>query len=154
MPLHVFFRFRSRAVEYFLKNCSYLMYWPSSVLNTTAAYHRHVLRLPIFVKKAFEKMKTFFFSKKHSFFIIFSNFSHVQIFLTSCQKTSLPGRKRHFKAIIPFETHSKKKIATFSVAILKNFKVFFRKNLSIFPKKPKYWTFWEFLSNNTILDAF
>ena len=44
--------------------------------NNTAGYHRHILRLPIFVKKAFKKMKTFFFSKKH--FVIFSNFSNFQ----------------------------------------------------------------------------
>ena len=45
--------------------------------DKTAGYHRHILRLPIFAKKAFKKIKTFS-RKKHPFFIIFSNFSIVQ----------------------------------------------------------------------------
>ena len=52
----------------------------------TADYHRHILSLPIFVNKAFKKMKTLFFSKKYSFFIIVSNFSTVQSFLIFCRK--------------------------------------------------------------------
>ena len=39
-------------------------------VDKTTGYHRHILRPPIFVMKAFEKLKTFFLSKKHSFFII------------------------------------------------------------------------------------
>ena len=45
------------------------------ILNKAAGYHRHILRLPIFVEKAFEKTITFFSSKKNtpslSYFIIF-----------------------------------------------------------------------------------
>ena len=40
---------------------------------------------PIFKKKAFKKMKTFFF-EKHSFFIIFSNFPNVENILVFAKK--------------------------------------------------------------------
>ena len=40
----------------------------------------------IFVQKAFKKDDNVFFSKKHSFFIIFSNFSNFKSFLIFCQK--------------------------------------------------------------------
>ena len=52
--------------------------------NKTADYHRHILRLPIFVKKGFKKMKMFF-SRKNTFFIIFSTFSNFQNFKIFCQ---------------------------------------------------------------------
>ena len=42
--------------------------------NKMAGYHRHILRLPIFVKKAFKKMKMFFFSKQHFLHHIFELF--------------------------------------------------------------------------------
>ena len=99
--------------------------------NKMAGYHRHILHLPIFVKKASEKMKTFFFSKKH--FIIFSNFSNFQNFLIFCQKTSSVGWERHFYEIIPFDTHSTANLPPLS--ILKKIQVFFQKNPSIFPEK-------------------
>ena len=51
--------------------------------------------------------------------------------------------ERHFQEIIPFGTHSRKKLP--HLAILKNFSDFFEKNPSIFPKNPKFWTFSEFL---------
>ena len=44
-----------------------------------ADYHCHILRLPIFVRKAVEKMKTFFL-KEHRFFMTFSNFSNFKFF--------------------------------------------------------------------------
>ena len=46
----------------------------------TVGYQQHNFRLPIFVKKALKKMKTFFFSKKHSFFITVSTFSNFNSF--------------------------------------------------------------------------
>ena len=49
------------------------------MLNKKAGYHQRTLRLAIFVKEAFEKMNTFF-SRKLSYFIVFSKFSNVQNF--------------------------------------------------------------------------
>ena len=64
--------------------------------NKTAGYLRYIFRLPIFVTKALKKIKLFFSQKKHTFFIIFSNFSHVQSFLSFCLKTSSLGQNWHF----------------------------------------------------------
>ena len=47
--------------------------------NKTAGYHQHILSLPIFVKKVFKKLKTFF-CRINTFYIIFSNFFNFQIF--------------------------------------------------------------------------
>ena len=54
--------------------------------NKMAGYHWHILRFPIFVKNAFKKMKKKFFSKKHSFFITFSNYFNVENCLIFWQK--------------------------------------------------------------------
>ena len=105
-------------------------------LNKRACYHRHILRPFFFVKKAYKQMKTFFFSKKH--FILFSNFSNFQNFPIFCQKNLIIRAERHFKEIIPFDTHSTANLPPLS--ILKKFK-FFSKNPSIFSKKPKFRTF-------------
>ena len=50
---------------------------------------RHIMRLPIFAKKAFKKMKTFFFSKKHSFFVMFCYFSNSKKLIIKAEKTFL-----------------------------------------------------------------
>ena len=94
--------------------------------NKTAGYHRHVLRLAIFVKKAFKKMKTFF-SRKNTFFI-FSNFSNFQNFPTFCQKNIINKAEEIFKNnTIWYAFWSK--FATFSdLEIIQDF----------FPKKPIY----------------
>ena len=58
-------------------------------------------------------------------FIINSNFSKYKFLLIFSQK-NLKKLERHFKEIIPFETHSRKSWRHF--VILKNSKVFFQKN--------------------------
>ena len=47
--------------------------------------------------------------------------------------------ERHFQEKISSETDNRKNLP--HVAVLKNFKIFFRKNPSIFPKKPKFRSF-------------
>ena len=60
-----------------------------------------------------------------------------------------------------FRTHEHKWIARriwkklVNLRVFERFQnVFFSRYLSVFPKKVKIWMFWEFLSNNTIRDAF
>ena len=54
-------------------------------VKKTASHHRHILRLPIFIKKVFKKMKTFFSRKKtfSSYFLIFPAFNFFWFF---CKK--------------------------------------------------------------------
>ena len=47
---------------------------------------------------SFKKMRTFYFSKKHSFFIIFSNFSNVQSFLIFCQENLIIRSEKIFSS--------------------------------------------------------
>ena len=81
----------------------------------------------------FRRMKAFFFFKILRFFIILSNFSNFKFFSDFCQKNLKIKVERDFQEKIPFETHSRKNLP--HAAILKNFKIFFRKKVSIFPKK-------------------
>ena len=65
-------------------------------INKIVGYHRHILRLPIFVKKAFEKVKTFFSRENtlsSSYFLIFFN---VQKFLIFCQKSIIIRAEKTF----------------------------------------------------------
>ena len=54
--------------------------------NKTGGYRRHTLRLLIFVKKVYEKMKTFFPRKKTTSFAIFSDFYGFENSLTLLPK--------------------------------------------------------------------
>ena len=65
---------------------------PVRNMNKTAGYHRHILLLPIFLKKAFKKMKTFF-SRKNT---PSSYFSHDQSFLIFCQKNPIIRAEKTF----------------------------------------------------------
>ena len=76
-------------------------------------------------------MKSLFFKILYCF-IIFSNFSILEKFLISSQKTSQLRWKSYFVEIIPFELHSSKKLP--HIAPLRKFKDFLRKN-PFFSKK-------------------
>ena len=54
-------------------------------ISKTSGYQPQFMRLPISVKKAFEKMKTFQSRKKHCSFIVFSIFQTFKV-LDFCQK--------------------------------------------------------------------
>ena len=78
-------------------------------------------------------MERFFFEKKHFFFIIYSNFSHVQSFLTFCPKNLMIGSEMTFlrNNSIWYAFYSK-------FATLRDFEkleVLFSKNHQFFPKK-------------------
>ena len=107
--------------------------------NKTAGYHRHVLPLPIFVKRAVKKMKMFFFSKKHAFFIKVPNFSNVQNFLIFFYKKPHIQGGRQFWELKPFDTHSTPNLQP--INILKKSQAFFRITHLFFQKRPKLRTF-------------
>ena len=92
---------------------------------------RHILRLPIFVNKAFKQIKRFFLEKTlHHSLKFFQNSKFSSFF---CRKILRIRAEKTFQEIIPFEKHPRKKLP--DLAILKNFKF---KNPSIFPKKPNF----------------
>ena len=110
--------------------------------NKTVCYHRHILRLPFFVKKAYEKMKTFSFLEKNhyvhpSYFQIFPTFKIFwytkKNFLIREEKTLLRNNT------IWYAFYSK--FASF-IHFEKN-QVFSGKPIYFFQKKHKFWTFWE-----------
>ena len=87
-------------------------------------------------------MKTFSFSKKNFFFIIFSNFINVQKFLIFCQKSLIVRAEINFLEIIPFDLHSTANLLFLS--FLKKTQDFFSRKTHLFSKKgPKFWTFRE-----------
>ena len=93
----------------------------------------------------------FFSSKKHSFFIIFFNFSNVQSFFIFCKKNLINRAEKTFlDNTIRYAFYNK--LATFSdFERIQNFPL---KNPSIFCKNPKIWTFWEnllFQSHSTAI---
>ena len=97
--------------------------------NKTPGYLRDILRPPTLLKIRFRRMKTFSkYSVSSSYFLTFPTLN----FLWFLPKNHKNEVERHFQEKIPFETHSRKKLP--HVEILKSFKVFFRKNQSIFPK--------------------
>ena len=115
------------------------------LFNKTPGYLRDILRPPTLLKMPFRRMKAFFFSK-YFLFIINPNFSNFIFVLIFSQKTSKIRWNDFLEEIIPFETHSRKKMPP--LAILKNLKVFSSEktiHFSIFLKKTKVWTFWEVL---------
>ena len=103
--------------------------------NKTPGYLLDFLRPPTLIKMPFRGMKAFFskYSVSPSYFLTFPALIFFLWFLPKNLKNKI---ERHFQGKIPFETHSGKKLP--HVAILKNFKVFFR-------IKPKFWTFRGFL---------
>ena len=68
-------------------------------------YHRYILRPRIFSKKVFKKMKTSFWSKNYSFFIIVSKFSTFKRFLSLAKKLYRQG-ERFFQGTKPFDMRS------------------------------------------------
>ena len=110
--------------------------------NETAGCHRHILRLPIFVKTTFKKIESFF-SQKNSFFIIFSNFSNYQNFLIFCQKNLMIRAHKTLYGIKPLDTHSTVNLPPSS--ILEKTQVVFQKTHLLFQKKTIFWTLSEFL---------
>ena len=107
-------------------------------------------RLPIFVREAVGKMKTFLF-QKNTFFIIFSNFSNFKNSLIFCQKNLLSEAQKRFsrKNIILYAIYSK--FAPF-IDLEKN-SGFSSKNTPISPKVINFWTFLEFLLFQSNLTA-
>ena len=117
-------------------------------INKTTGYHQRTLRFPIFVKKAFKNLKTFF-SRKNTFFNILSIFSVFRNFLIFYRKNSYLERKRHFYETIPFDTHSAA-IPSFYRFRIKD--IFFEKT-HFFQERTIFWTVWEiyfFSLGNTV----
>ena len=109
-------------------------------LNKKPGYLRDILGPPTLLNMPFRRMKESFLKKTLFLYHIFQLFQN--FFWFFAKKTSKKRWEDIFKKT-PIETHSRKKMP--HVPILKNFKVLFRKNRYIFPKNPKFWTFWEFL---------
>ena len=103
--------------------------------NKTTGYYRYTLCLPIFVKKASQKIKFHFFSKKHSFFFFnFLIFLTLKIFwyftknLIRAEKTFLRNNTIWYACYIKFFTFSD----------FEEVQIFLEKLIFFFQKKPKF----------------
>ena len=95
------------------------------VFNKTPGYHRNIFRASILLKMPLQRMKAFCF-KKYSFFIIFSNFSKIEIFLIFFAKNSkIKVEKALLENIIVWYAFYSK-FSTFN-AVLKNNNFFLEK---------------------------
>ena len=107
---------------------NYRQFHTRTFINKTAGYQRHILRFPIFVKKAFKRWKSFF-SKKHSS-SYFLNFATFKVFWLFAQNNLI------FRVEMTFLGDSTIRYAFYSkFAAFKDFEknqVFFCKNPSIF----------------------
>ena len=101
--------------------------------------------------KVFKKMKTLFFSRKHSFpsssyFLILPTSKFFLFFAKKQLK-----RKDIFKKIILFDTHSTANLPP--LAILKKMK-FFQKRMFSIQKNPNFERIWEFLNSVALYGKF
>ena len=93
------------------------------------------------------KKKSFFL--KNNLFLHFSSFSTFNFFLIISQKNLKTKVERHFKKIMPFETHSLEKFATCSNS--EKLQDFFSKKLIYFSKKSQLLKVLRILTNPVAL---
>ena len=108
--------------------------------NETASYHRHILRLPIFVKKAFKK-KTFFFLGKTISSSNFLAFQTFRIFKFSKKNLIIRAEKTFLRNNTIWYAFYSKIYTHIDFEEIYSKKKFSKKN----KKKPKFWTFLELL---------
>ena len=75
-------------------------------------------------------MKSFRFSRKHSFFVIFVDAPTLKLVRSTAKETSYLGQKTHFQVIVPFHGRSTAKLP--SLAVLRKFKLFLHKPIYFF----------------------
>ena len=125
---------RGKGINWASRNCKIVWDVGSTVwtTNRTSGYF-----VPShFWRRISKRWKHFFFSKKHSFLIIYSNFSNVQSLLFLPEKNIKNGRKERFSETKTFQYAFHSSFATFGdFEKSKFFRKLFKKVLFLFFRK-------------------